>query len=130
MARTRLYSTTESPVFPIHFPSREFPPTGILPEGEPFGLALFPLLIHNMAQGYVAMDTIDLDTSVTVVRQLAGAFRSVRLHKESVEGQRLAEEANRMKSRFLSTVSHELRTPLSLISGRPTSQLSREAVPA
>jgi CheY-like chemotaxis protein len=29
----------------------------------------------------------------------------------------LAEEANRLKSRFLSTVSHELRTPLSLIVG-------------
>jgi len=125
VARTRLYSTTESPVFPIHFPSREFPPAGILPEGEPFGLALFPLLIHNMAQGYVAMDTIDLDTSVTVVRQLAGAFRSVRLHKESVEGQQLAEEANRMKSRFLSTVSHELRTPLSLITGLAQSLISR-----
>ena len=125
VARTRLYSTTESPVLPIHFPSREFPPAGILPEGEPFGLALFPLLIHNMAEGYVAMDTIDLDTSVTVVRQLAGAFRSVRLHKESVEGQRLAEEANRMKSRFLSTVSHELRTPLSLITGLAQSLIGR-----
>ena len=29
----------------------------------------------------------------------------------------MAEEANRLKSRFLSTVSHELRTPLSLIVG-------------
>jgi signal transduction histidine kinase/AraC-like DNA-binding protein len=125
VARTRLYSTTESPVLPIHFPSREFPPAGILPEGEPFGLALFPLLIHNMAEGYVAMDTIDLDTNVTVVRQLAGAFRSVWLHKESVEGQRLAEEANRMKSRFLSTVSHELRTPLSLITGLAQSLIDR-----
>jgi signal transduction histidine kinase len=89
----------------------------VLPVGEPFRLALFPLLIQDVAEGYIAVDTIDLDTSVTVVRQLAGALRSVRLHNESVEGQRLAEEANRMKSRFLSTVSHELRTPLSLITG-------------
>jgi len=117
VARTRLYSTSESPVVPIHFPSRQFPPAGVFPAGKPFNLALFPLLIHDVAEGYIAVDTIDLDTSVTIVRQLAGAFRSVRLHKEAVEGQRLAEEANHMKSRFLSTVSHELRTPLSLITG-------------
>jgi signal transduction histidine kinase/DNA-binding LacI/PurR family transcriptional regulator/CheY-like chemotaxis protein len=117
VARTRLYPTTESTVLPISFPSRQFPPAGVFPAGEPFSLALFPLLIQDVAEGYIAVDTIDLYTSVTVVRQLAGAFRSVRLHKEAVHGQRLAEEANRMKSRFLSTVSHELRTPLSLITG-------------
>ena len=117
VARTRLYPTTESTVLPISFPSRQFPPAGVFPAGEPFSLALFPLLIQDVAEGYIAVDTIDLYTSVTVVRQLAGAFRSVRLHKEAVNGQRLAEEASRMKSRFLSTVSHELRTPLSLITG-------------
>jgi signal transduction histidine kinase/DNA-binding LacI/PurR family transcriptional regulator/CheY-like chemotaxis protein len=117
VARTRLYSTSESPVVPIYFPSRQFPPAGVFPAGKPFSLVLFPLLIRDVAAGYIAIDTIDLDASVTIVRQLAGALRSVRLHKEAVEGQRLAEEANRMKSRFLSTVSHELRTPLSLITG-------------
>jgi signal transduction histidine kinase/DNA-binding LacI/PurR family transcriptional regulator/DNA-binding response OmpR family regulator len=117
VARTRLYSTSESPVVPIHFPSRQFPPAGVFPVNKPFSLVLFPLLIQDVAAGYIAIDTIDLDTSVTIVQQLAGAFRSIRLHKEAVEGQRLAEEANHMKSRFLSTVSHELRTPLSLITG-------------
>src|SRR6476620_9406586 len=34
-----------------------------------------------------------------------------------MEWRQMAEEANRLKSRFLSTVSHELRTPLSLIVG-------------
>src|SRR5215216_3420276 len=117
VARTRLYPTMKSTVLPISFPSRQFPPAGVFPFGERFSLALFPLLIQDVAEGYIAVDTIDLDTSVTVVRQLAGAFRSVRLHKEAVDGQRLAEEANQMKSRFLSTVSHELRSPLSLIIG-------------
>jgi signal transduction histidine kinase/DNA-binding LacI/PurR family transcriptional regulator/CheY-like chemotaxis protein len=117
VARTRLYPTTQSPILPISFPSRQFPPAGALPVGDPFRLALFPLIIQDVAEGYIAVDTIDLYTSVTVIRQLAGAFRSVRLHKEAVHGQWLAEEANRMKSRFLSTVSHELRTPLSLITG-------------
>ncbi len=117
IARTRLYSISDSSVVTIHFPSRQFPPAGVFSAGEPFSLALFPLLIQDTAEGYIAFDTIDLDTSVTIVRQLAGAFRSVRLYKEAVAGQRLAEEANRMKSRFLFTVSHELRTPLSLITG-------------
>jgi len=117
VARTRLYPISESPVVPIHLPSRQFPPAGVLPANKPFSLVLFPLLIQDAAEGYIAMDTIDLDTSVTIVQQLAGAFRSIRLHKEAVEGRRLAEEANHMKSRFLSTVSHELRTPLSLIIG-------------
>jgi len=39
------------------------------------------------------------------------------LYQQATEGQRLAEEANRLKSRFLSMVSHELRTPLNVISG-------------
>jgi signal transduction histidine kinase/DNA-binding LacI/PurR family transcriptional regulator/AraC-like DNA-binding protein len=125
VAQTRLYSTFESPNAPVHFPSRKFPPAGMFPAGETFSLALFPLLIHNVAEGYIAVDTIDLDTSVSIVRQLAGAFRSVRLHKEAVNGQRLAEEANRMKSRFLSTVSHELRTPLSLITAMARSLIRR-----
>jgi len=125
VARTRLYSTSESPVLPLRFPSRQFPPPGVLPAGKPFSLALFPLLRHDVAEGYIAFDTIDLDTSVTIVRQLAGAFRSVQLHREAIEGQRLAEEANRMKSRFLSTVSHELRSPLSLITGLSHSLIKR-----
>lgn len=117
VAWTRLYSTLKTPVVPIHFPSRKFPPAGVFPVNKPFSLVLFPLLIQDVAEGYIAIDTIDLDTSVRVVQQIAGAFRSIRLHKKAIEGQRLAEEANRMKSRFLSTVSHELRTPLSLITG-------------
>ena len=43
--------------------------------------------------------------------------KTTQLYRQAAAGQRLAEEANRLKSRFLSMVSHELRTPLSLISG-------------
>jgi signal transduction histidine kinase/AraC-like DNA-binding protein len=42
---------------------------------------------------------------------------TTQLYRQATEGQRLAEEANRLKSRFLSMVSHELRTPLTLITG-------------
>lgn len=42
---------------------------------------------------------------------LAEAFHTIQ------EKRQLAEEANQLKSNFLSTVSHELRTPLSLLTG-------------
>jgi signal transduction histidine kinase/DNA-binding LacI/PurR family transcriptional regulator/AraC-like DNA-binding protein/DNA-binding LytR/AlgR family response regulator len=42
---------------------------------------------------------------------------TTQLYRQAAAGQRLAEEANRLKGRFLSMVSHELRTPLNLIAG-------------
>ncbi len=39
------------------------------------------------------------------------------MQEPNTDDRRLAGEANRMKSRFLSTVSYELRTPLNLIVG-------------
>jgi signal transduction histidine kinase/AraC-like DNA-binding protein len=58
-----------------------------------------------------------LDLYGAIVQQLGGAFNTARLYRQAIEDRQLAEEANRMKSRFLSTISHELRTPLNLIVG-------------
>jgi len=102
---------------PRRFPSREFPPEGLYPPDRPFDLALLPLVIEEKAKGFVSFTANDLGPCATIVRQLASVFRSIHLYREAVEGRQLAEEANRLKSRFLSTVSHELRTPLSLILG-------------
>ncbi len=41
--------------------------------------------------------------------------KTTHLYRQAAASQRLAEEASRLKSRFLSMVSHELRTPLNLI---------------
>ena len=63
--------------------------------------------------------------------QISSAMKAVLLHQEAIQakkeaeaGWRLAEErrqtaeeANQLKSRFLSMVSHELRTPLNVIAG-------------
>jgi DNA-binding response OmpR family regulator/nitrogen-specific signal transduction histidine kinase len=65
----------------------------------------------------VAFDAANLQVCAAIVRQLVTFLKVVRLYREATQGRRLAEEANRLKSRFLSTVSHELRTPLGLIVG-------------
>jgi signal transduction histidine kinase/DNA-binding response OmpR family regulator/ABC-type sugar transport system substrate-binding protein len=101
----------------LHFPTREFPPQGLLPADQPFGLALFPLTGPRGQMGFVAFDTAQLDLCGAITQQLATALDSVQLYREATEGRRLAEEANELKGRFLSTVSHELRTPLNLIMG-------------
>lgn len=108
---------------PHRFPTREFPPSKIYPPGEPYSLALIPLVIRRALSGFVAFETSRLDLYGVIVQQLQLAFSSARLYREASDGRRLAEEgrrlaeaANQMKSRFLSTVSHELRTPLTVIS--------------
>jgi signal transduction histidine kinase/DNA-binding response OmpR family regulator len=99
------------------FTTREFPPPGFYSATIPFQLAVLPLISDEHATGFVAFSATNLDPCAAIVHNLAAAFRMNHLYHEAVEGRRLAEEANRLKSRFLSMVSHELRTPLSLIIG-------------
>lgn len=101
----------------VRFPSRQFPPDGLYPAEQAHQLALLPLKIQNELSGFVAFDANNLDPCADIVRQLGAALKGVRLYREAVEARQLAEEANRLKSRFLSIVSHELRTPLNLITG-------------
>ncbi len=96
--------------------SREFPPASWVSPEKPFSLALLPLIGRGQT-GYVALDTEHLDLNGAIAQELAAAVNTAQLYREAMEGRRLAEEANQMKSRFLSTVSHELRTPLNLIVG-------------
>ncbi len=119
-----IYSIPGSAENPTRFANRQFPPRELVPSETPYNLAIFPLIIEGIEEGFVAFDLTshtlgadELADLVNIVRRAADAFRSIRLHKEAVDGRRLAEEANRMKSRFLSMVSHELRTPLNLIVG-------------
>ncbi|MCB0251873.1 MAG: hypothetical protein KDI07_25115, partial [Anaerolineae bacterium] len=85
---------------------------------SPFGgPSRLPLVGPRGQHGYVAFDSAHLMLYGAIVQQMAAALNSAQLYREATEGRRLAEEANQMKSRFLSTVSHELRTPLNLIVG-------------
>lgn len=99
------------------FPVREFPPPGLYPSDLAFQLAILPLVIDDRTTGFVAFSATNLEPCAAIVHNLASALRTGRLYRDAIEGRRLAEEANRLKSRFLSTVSHELRTPLNLITG-------------
>ena len=100
-----------------HIRTESFPPASVLAAGQPFSLALLPLVGPRGQHGYVAFDSAHLMLYGAIVQQMAAALNSAQLYREATEGRRLAEEANQMKSRFLSTVSHELRTPLNLIVG-------------
>ncbi len=99
----------------VRFPSLEFPLPHLYP--SPLSLVLLPLEVEAEGAGFAVFDMENLDLCGAIVWQLAEALRNARLYQEAMEGRRLAEEANRLKSRFLSMVSHELRTPLSLIVG-------------
>lgn len=101
----------------IRFASRDFSPAGLFGEQGAYQLALVPLVARTGQIGFVTFGTDQLDLYGSIVQQLGGAFNTARLYRQATEGRRLAEEANRMKSRFLSTISHELRTPLNLIVG-------------
>lgn len=105
------------------FLTRSFPPADLYPEVPPYQLALLPLLIQKQPAGFLAFDAANLDPCLAVARQVTSALENIRLYSEAARGRQLAEEANRLKSRFLSTVSHELRTPLNLIVGWSEMQL-------
>ena len=102
---------------PLHFPTQEFPPGGMFDQESPLTLALIPLVHQSGQLGFAVFGTEYFDLYGAIVQQVAGALNTARLYRQAVEGRRLAEEANRMKSRFLSTISHELRTPINLIVG-------------
>lgn len=102
---------------PARFMSRQFPPPDMYPIAQPFSLVLLPLICQQGRNGYVGFEAVQLPVYGSIVPQLAAALDRAQLYRDAVEGRRLAEEANQLKSRFLSTVSHELRMPLNLIVG-------------
>ena len=92
----------------LHFSSRQFPPKGLYE--EPYHLVLLPMAGREEKSGFVVFDAVNLEICAHIVWQLVTFLKVVRLYREATQGRQLAEEANRLKSRFLSTVSHELRS--------------------
>jgi signal transduction histidine kinase/AraC-like DNA-binding protein len=107
--------------------TRSFPPRELArPGDEPWSLALVPLVGTRRQLGYVAFESAQLPLYGAIVQQVAAALNTAQLYRDATEGRRLAEEANQLKSRFLSTVSHELRTPLNLVVGLSSILLHEE----
>lgn len=99
------------------FATRAFPTPEIYPAHQARQLMILPLDVERDMVGFVAFSALNPELCAAVVHNLSATLRTSQLYRDAVEGRRLAEEANRLKSRFLSMVSHELRTPLSLIVG-------------
>ena len=123
----RTTAATETPHLRIE--TKTFPPAQLYNGKRPYSLALLPLIDeqNETKQGFIAFDTGNLALCGAILQQLVAALKTTQLYREAEEGRRLAEEANRLKSRFLSTVSHELRTPLSLIVGLSNMVLYEES---
>lgn len=115
--RSRVRNLLEPDAPVIHMDSRQFPAQAWDTPEQLYHLALLPLVSPRLGAGFAAFDATHLNLYGTIVQQVSAALTAAQLYREATEGRRLAEEANRLKSRFLSTVSHELRTPLHLIIG-------------
>ncbi len=118
---------------PPRFHSSQLLPEGMLPSHRQHSYVVVPLYYQDCQLGYVLLETGPRDGTVyeALRVQISSALQGVGLLARNVElyhqalqaekaaeqGRRLAEEANSLKSRFLSVVSHELLTPLVLLVG-------------
>jgi signal transduction histidine kinase/DNA-binding LacI/PurR family transcriptional regulator/AraC-like DNA-binding protein/DNA-binding LytR/AlgR family response regulator len=118
------------------FPARSLVPPDLLQADWRRDLVGLPLHFHDEQLGFVVLEMGPQDGNIyealrlQIGSALKGALlatRNVELYREAVEARKVAEAADGLKSRFLSTVSHELRTPLSLIVGTIEMQLREEA---
>ncbi len=112
-----LHLIPDNVLSPIRFPTRQFPPQGLYPLQRAFSLVVVPLVCPTGQVGIIAYDSTDIELAGAITQQVAAALNNARLYAQATEGRKLAEEANNLKSRFLSMVSHELRTPLNLVVG-------------
>lgn len=98
-------------------------PTGWLPNNEPYSLVVEALHYKEEQLGYMVIQTApppdasQCDVYQALRIQLSNAIKEIRLRQKLQDALQRAEEANLLKSRFLSMVSHELRTPINLIVG-------------
>jgi len=114
---------TELPVSERRFPTTQILPPHWLPQTQPYNLVVEALHLRDEQIGYLVFkteppeDASECDVFQALRVQISSALKGVSLRRELHEALQEAEEANVLKSRFLSMVSHELRTPLNLIVG-------------
>ncbi|HET9912163.1 MAG TPA: substrate-binding domain-containing protein [Anaerolineales bacterium] len=91
-----------------------------------FNLVIHPLNIGAEQLGFLIVEASTFDASghpvlrdqiSTALKNVLLIEQNIQLYKQARQSQQLAEEANSLKSRFLSMVSHELLTPIVLLVG-------------
>lgn len=117
----------------LRFRSSEIRPAELLPGGSPCRCVILPLYFRDHQLGLLGLEVGPRDGTVyeSLRIQVSSALEGLQLLEQNVglyhqslaaekaadQGRRAAEEANSLKSRFLSMVSHELLTPLVLLVG-------------
>ena len=111
------------------FPARELLSTEALAELRQdtlHNLVIAPLFVRRQQFGFIVFQTGPRDilfedqtadsTAYDLLRgYISDALYGILLYDKTLRARQQAEDADRLKSRFLSMVSHELRTPLNLI---------------
>ena len=117
------------------FSRRLLLPDGLLQPGRSHSLVVEPLFFREDQLGYAIFEGNPTEEAIYEILggQISASLkrtilteRNIRLFDEALEARKTAEQANLLKSRFLSTVSHELRTPLALIVGTIEMMLQEE----
>jgi signal transduction histidine kinase/AraC-like DNA-binding protein len=141
--RSRLvFAYDESGIISLPPDEYVYPTSWLMPEGiwqrfDRYSLLVEALYFRNEPLGFILFETDGLEGGRegelfdALQMQISSSIKASSLHHEAQtarqeaeagwrlaeEHRRAAEEANQLKSRFLSMVSHELRTPLNVIAG-------------
>jgi len=108
------------------FPSRKLFPGNVRSDDRQYAMLVEPLYFGEEHLGFVLFEVGPKEGNIysTLRGQISSALKgallatyNIELYDAALKARQGAEEANRLKSRFLSMVSHELRTPISLIVG-------------
>ena len=119
----------------IVFPTHQLLPAGLLTAERQNSLVVEPLFFREDQLGYAVFEADPREETIYEILggQISASFkrtilteRNIRLFEEAVEARKIAEQADLLKSHFLSMVSHELRTPLALIVGTIEMMLQEE----
>jgi signal transduction histidine kinase/DNA-binding LacI/PurR family transcriptional regulator/DNA-binding response OmpR family regulator len=99
------------------FPARQLVPPGLRSLDHRTSQVVQSIFFQEEQMGFIVFETGPIYGGLYehLVQQISSTLKRIQLHHRAVEAQRIAEEADMLKSRFLTTVSHELRTPLSMI---------------